>query len=130
VGFLFFYYSGHRCQIDADTYGLDKKGKAFELSQCVRKLQIIPNHFTIAVFDCCRTKAIQPDIKGFTTIEIQPNDNPSRGQACMIFGSKSGDPAIARPNETSLMTSSFLQHVKKSRGISTSHYVYKTGPFL
>jgi len=40
------------------------------------------------------------------------------GQACIIYGSKSGDPAVARPNETSLMTSSFLQHVKNSRGIS------------
>jgi len=112
-GFIFFYYSGHGCQINADTYGLDKSGKPFELSQCVRKLRIIPSHFTIAVFDCCRTKAIQPDIKGFTTIELQINENPSYGQACMIFGSKSGYPAISRPNEISFMTSSFLQHVKK-----------------
>jgi len=117
-GFIFIYYSGHGCQVDAETYGLDKSGKVFDLTLCIKKLLRIPNHFVIGVFECSRSKSLASETKSIVSVEIQQIDN-SNGQACVIFGSKSGDPAVGKPNEISLMTASFLQHLKKSRGNST-----------
>jgi len=120
-GFIFIYYSGHGCQADAETYGLDKSGKPFDLTQSIKKFLRIPNHFIIGVFECSRSKAIVPETKSIVSIELPSIDN-SNGQACMIFGSKSGDPAVVKPNEISSMSASFLHHVKKSRSGGNSTF--------